>query len=198
MRAESDPGGTSWWIIEFIGDFCKWREPGQHVGLSRGNLKRTDNPCGHMSVTVLFYIMNSHFNQLYITRGLSPPTSPCPPRGRRQGAEAPGFPTAHGSGGRQGSRPGPGELEPWERVGTGAPAGSWARAGPVQSAEVAVWQAGAVPTGTHGDSWTCMLRHAVPSPEHPVVRVAGTFLPVGARGTGLGSSEPGLCRGLPE
>lgn len=80
MRAESDPGGTSWWIIEFIGDFCKWREPGQHVGLSRGNLKRTDDPCDHMSVTVPFYIMNSHFNQLYITRGLSPPTSPCPPR----------------------------------------------------------------------------------------------------------------------
>lgn len=80
MRAESDPGGTSWWIIEFIGDSCKWREPGQHVGLSRGNLKRTDDPCDHMSVTVLFYIMNSHFNQLYITRGLSPPTSPCPPR----------------------------------------------------------------------------------------------------------------------
>lgn len=67
MRAESDPGGTSWWIIEFIEDFCKWREPGQHVGLSLGNLKWTDDPCDHMSVMVPFYIMNSHFNQLYNT-----------------------------------------------------------------------------------------------------------------------------------
>lgn len=51
---------------------------GRTRGLSQGNLKQTHNPRDNMSVTVLFYIMNSHFNQLYITRGLSPPAARCP------------------------------------------------------------------------------------------------------------------------
>lgn len=180
---------------------------------TRGIIARqfeTDNPCNHTSVTVLFYVMNSHFSQLHVARGLSPPAPPPHPLPWAGGrVQSPRFQTARCSGGQQGSLSGPGELEPssgaeclspgslGRKGAQGHQLGPGARAGPVQSAEVACSdgvQCPRVPLKTAGRA--CC--HMVPSPELPVVRVAETFLPAGARGPGLGSPEPGSYVGLPE
>lgn len=162
------------------------REPGKHVG-HRKAIGNRRSLCPH-DCHGLFYVTTSHFNQLYGTRGLSPPF---PRPGQVAGRRGPQDPNSGAGAEQQGRAPGPRDLgREWAQ---GRQLGAGARAGPVQSAKVAAQQEGTVPTGTTGDSWECTLCHVVPSAEHRVVRAAETFLPVGARGPGPGSSEP-ACR----